>query len=226
MTNKELREKLLKLSDPKLLEFQNKLGINFLPGLGIKIPVLRSLAKEISNSDYQVFLENPNNDYFEEVVIEGMVIGSIPSFKEAKKYIDRFVPKITDWAICDSFCGGLKIASKEPKVIWDYLNGYLNSDKEFTLRFCLVMYLSYFLNDEYIKEVFDITDHIKSDYYYVKMAAAWLISIAYIKYPELTLVYLKKSQLDNWTFNKSIQKIKESLRVSKADKEMLNKLKR
>jgi 3-methyladenine DNA glycosylase AlkD len=88
------------------------------------------------------------------------------------------------------------------------------------------MYLSYYLKDQYIKEVLRITDEIKSDYYYVKMGKAWLISIAYIKYPELTLEYLKKSQLDNWTFNKSIQKIKESFRVSKIDKDMLNKLKR
>ena len=110
--------------------------------------------------------------------------------------------------------------------MWDYLSKYLSSDKEFTIRFYLVMFLWYFVNDEYLNKILEITDNIKSDYYYVKMAQAWLISEAYAKYPGITLEYLKKSKLDKWTFNKGIQKIRESFRVTKEDKDMLNKLKR
>lgn len=226
MTSKELREKLLFLSDKKQSDFQNKLGINTMPDLGIKIPMVRNIAKEIFQEDYKNYLKNPNNLYLEEVFIEGMIIGYIKDFNEILPYIDRFIPKITNWGICDVFCGGLKITKKHLKEMWDYLDKHLSSDNEFTLRFCLVMLLSYYLNEEYINEVLKITDKIKSDYYYVKMAQAWLISIAYIKYPEITLAYLKKSQLDNWTFNKGIQKIRESLRVDKTTKDILNKLKR
>lgn len=52
------------------------------------------------------------------------------------------------------------------------------------------------------------------------------LSICYIKLPEKTYKYLKTSQLDNWTFNKSIQKICESLRVDKDTKNMLKCLKK
>ena len=62
--------------------------------------------------------------------------------------------------------------------------------------------------------------------YYAKMAAAWAVSVCYVKYPEKTEEWLKESNLDDWTFNKSIQKIKESLRVSDAEKKRLEGMKR
>ncbi len=226
MTNKELRDKLISLSDKTYSDFQNKLGINTMPDFGIKIPILRSIAKEIAKSDYKTYLKNPNNKYLEEVFIEGMVIGEIKDFNEALPYIDRFIPKITNWGICDNFCGSLKITNKHLKEMWDYLNKHLSSNKEFTLRFCLVMFLWHYIKEDYINKVLEINESIHSDYYYVKMAQAWLISEAYVKYPDITLTYLKKSHLDKWTFNKGIQKIRESLRVSKETKDMLNKLKR
>ncbi len=226
MTNKELRTKLLKLSDKNYSDFQNKLGINTMPDLGIKIPILRNISKEIFKGDYKSYLKNPNNKYLEEVFIESMVIGYIKDYKEALLYIDRFIPKITNWGICDVFCGSLKIAKSHSNEMWAYINNHLSSGKEFTLRFCLVMLLSYYINNQYIDQVLEIVDKINSEYYYVKMGQAWLISIAYIKYSNKTLKYLKKSHLDKWTFNKSIQKIRESLRVDKETKEMLNRLKK
>lgn len=226
MTNKELRAKLISLADKNYSDFQNKLGINTMPDFGIKIPVLRNIAKEIYQENYKEYLQNPYNEYLEEVFIEGMVIGFIKDFDESIIYIDRFIPKITNWGICDNFCGALKITNKHPKLMWNYLQKHLNNQDEFTLRFCLVMLLWYFVTDDYINKVLEINDNIKSDYYYVKMAQAWLVAEAYVKYPDLTLAYLKKSKLDKWTFNKGIQKIRESLRVDKETKEMLNKLKK
>ena len=53
------------------------------------------------------------------------------------------------------------------------------------------------------------------------MAQAWLISIMFIKFREKTLDYLKENTLDNWIQNKTIQKIRESIRVSKEDKDLV-----
>ena len=58
------------------------------------------------------------------------------------------------------------------------------------------------------------------------MAVSWLISICYIKYPCVTVRYIMDNKLDDFTHNKAIQKIRESYRVSKEDKDYLNKLKR
>jgi 3-methyladenine DNA glycosylase AlkD len=78
----------------------------------------------------------------------------------------------------------------------------------------------------FVEEALKILQAIKHEDYYVKMGVAWAISIFYIKQPQLTLPLLQENNLDDFTHNKAIQKIRESFRVSKEDKEMLNGLKR
>ena len=78
----------------------------------------------------------------------------------------------------------------------------------------------------FVEEALKILQAMKHEDYYVKMGVAWAISIFYIKQPQLTLPLLQENNLDDFTHNKAIQKIRESFRVSKEDKEMLNGLKR
>ena len=110
--------------------------------------------------------------------------------------------------------------------MWKFLQNYLKSQKEFYLRFSIVMMLDYFITEEYIDEVLIKLDTIKNDAYYVKMAVAWAISICYIKFPKKTLKYLKQNNLDDWTYNKAIQKTIESYRIDKDTKDILRKMKR
>jgi 3-methyladenine DNA glycosylase AlkD len=58
------------------------------------------------------------------------------------------------------------------------------------------------------------------------MAKAWLLSVCFIKYKEKTFDFLKITKIDNFTVNKTISKIKDSLRVSSIDKERVLSLKR
>ena len=85
------------------------------------------------------------------------------------------------------------------------------------------MLLSYYINDEYIEQIFKIIDNIKSDEYYVKMAQAWLISMCLIKYYDKTYKFLLTTKIDKWTYNKALQKAIESYRIK--NKEELKKLK-
>ena len=78
----------------------------------------------------------------------------------------------------------------------------------------------------FVEEALKILQAIKHEDYYVKIGVAWAISIFYIKQPQLTLSLLQENNLDDFTHNKAIQKIRESFRVSKEDKEMLNGLRR
>lgn len=142
------------------------------------------------------------------------------------KDIEKFVPKIDNWAVCDTFCAGLKIIKKYPEDFWEFIGKYLKSDKEFEIRFAIVMILDYYINDKYIEEVLEILNNIKHEGYYVKMAVAWTVSICYIKFPKRTMKFLKECNLDNFTYNKSIQKIIESYRVENEDKEILKKMKK
>ena len=119
-----------------------------------------------------------------------------------------------------------KSPKKHMKEMWEFLEQYINSKNEYEIRFALVMYLNYFLTDDYIDKILCKIDKITNKEYYVQMAIAWLISFAYIKKKEKTQKYLLDNNLDKFTLNKSIQKICESYRVSNEDKEKLRKYKK
>lgn len=224
-----IKNKLKSLSDSKYKEFHSSLCPNTDNILGVRTPILRNYAKELSK-EYQIeeLLKNIDNEYYEEIVLQGMLIGLMKpnNLEEILKHIREFIPKIYNWAICDIFCGGLKITKKYKKEMWDFIKKYFASNKEFELRFAIVMTLDYFIEEENLEEIFKIFDKIKSDKYYVQMAIAWAISICLIKYFDITLEYLENCNLDNFTYNKSLQKGIESFRISDERKTILKNMKK
>ena len=83
----------------------------------------------------------------------------------------------------------------------------------------------YYIEEEYLQKNFRILEKIKHEGYYVKMAVAWAISICLIKFYDKTVEYLKKCNLDKWTYNKAIQKAIESYRITNEQKDFLRKMK-
>ena len=114
---------------------------------------------------------------------------------------------------------------KDQEYWFTFLQPYLESENEFEVRFAVVSMLDHFVNDTYLERLFQAFDSIKHEGYYVKMAVAWAVSICYIKYPEATWEYLERKSLDDFTHNKTIQKIRESYRISKEEKDRLLELK-
>lgn len=224
----ELLEYLNNSSDEKYKIFTQKLipNIEAEKFIGIRIPYLRKIAKEISKGNYIEFLNINKNYYFEETMLEGLVIGNINNSLIAEKYIKRFIPKINNWSICDSFCNSLKIVNTNKEYYLNFFKKYINKNNEYETRCALTIFLNYYIDEKYIKDIFEIVDNIKSNYYYTNMAIAWLISMCYIKYPNKTLKYIINSKLDIFTYNKTIQKIIESNRIDKKTKEILRKLKK
>jgi 3-methyladenine DNA glycosylase AlkD len=88
------------------------------------------------------------------------------------------------------------------------------------------MLIDFYIDDDYRRSVLKQLDSITHDGYYVKMAVAWAISICYIKFEEITLDYLKNNNLNDFTYNKSLQKICESLKVNKNSKAFIRGMKR
>ena len=226
----KIRNELLEKEDEKYKKFHSSLCPNNSEEIfiGIRIPVLRKYAKELlSKHEIEDILNNIEDYYYEEIMLEGMVIANSKlNINEKIEKTKVFVPKIINWAICDVFCGDFKFKTEDRKTVWNFINNYKNSKKEFEIRFLIVMMLSHFVIDDYIDEVLKIANEVYNEDYYVKMAIAWLISICYIKYKEKTEKFMKDCTLDDWTYNKAIQKAIESYRVSKEDKEKLKKMKR
>lgn len=223
----EIRKELINLADEKYRNFHS----NLCPGveniLGVKLPILRKIAKNLSKEDYNDFLSNEDTKYYEEIMIEGLTIGYLKIDNESRfKYIKNFIPKINNWAVCDSFCNNLKFTKKNINEVWNFILPYTTSENEFDIRFAVVMMLNFYMIEDYIDKVLNILNNIHHDGYYVKMSVAWAVSFAYIHFPEKTLAFLKNNNLDNFTYNKSLQKIIESNRVSKEDKDLMRSMKK
>ena len=227
----EIKKHLLKLADKKYQEFHNKLCPNTNNIIGVRVPVLRKYAKElIQQYEIKNLLSNIDNEYYEEIMLQGMIIGlsKEKDFNVIKDYIKDFIPKIDNWAVCDVFCAGLKITKKYKKDMWEFIQEYLKSDKEFYLRFSIVMILDFYIEKEYLQKDFEIFNNIRNNKYYVQMATAWAVSLCLIKYYDETIKYLKSKncKLDDFTYNKALQKARESFRITNVQKEELKKMKR
>lgn len=224
---KTIREQLFELADYKYKEFSSSLLPEVDNIIGVRLPLLRKLAKMIAKGDWREYVKTADSVYFEEIMFQGMVIGYAKSdVEEILQYVTDFIPKINNWSVCDSFCTTLKITNNNMERVWNFLQPFLYSEEEYAVRFAVVMLLDYFVNLEYIDRVFELLNSIKHNGYYVKMAAAWAVSICYIKFPRITMNYLKNNSLDDFTYNKALQKITESLTVSKEKKLVIKNMKR
>lgn len=222
-----IRNELNSLIDEKYKKFHSSLCPNNDNILGVRIPNLRKIARELSKGDWRKFLEENKNEYYEETMLEGFIIGYAKmELEERLELLSKFIPKIDNWAVCDCSCSTFKFVLKNQEEMWKFIQTYLKSNKEFELRFAIITILDYYLTDEYIDKVFNIFDEIKKEYYYVQMAIAWTLQVAYVKYKEKTIKYLQNNKLDDFTYNKAIQKMIESYRISKEEKESLREMKR
>lgn len=197
--------------------------------LGIRVPALRKLAQKIvKEDDWQAFLKQAQDDYFEEVLLQGLVIAYAKiEMDEKLAYLKWFIPKIDSWAICDTFCPTLKIKPQDLSKMWEFIQPYLQSSQEFDVRFAVIMMLDYYLIDEYIDQVLQNLDQVTHEGYYAKMAVAWTIAEIGVKFNKKAMQYLKgDNHLDKFTYNKALQKMRESYRIEQGQKEILKQMKR
>ena len=93
----EITRNLKEKADIKYKEFHSGLCPNTDNILGIRVPVLRQYAKELLKKyDYEFLLQNTDNKYYEEIMLQGMIIGlsKEKDFGKIEKYIIEFIPKI------------------------------------------------------------------------------------------------------------------------------------
>lgn len=217
---------LKSLSDPKYLEFNKKIVNTPSKMLGIRTPVLRNIAKDISKNNPIGFLDILEHNYFEESVLEGFVISCFKDKELFDKYLELFIPKVNNWATSDMCISSMKQMRKDEKY-FELAKKLVKSRKEFEIRVGYVIMMDHFLDEEHIDIILDILNQEEgSNYYYVNMAKAWLISVCFVKFRNKTLDFIKNNKIDVFTHNKAIQKIIESYRVETKDKEYLKTLKR
>jgi len=223
MTINEIKAEIKSLSGNNA-DFYNKLNPTGKPSLGVRLPDLRNIAKRIAREDYEWFLQNNPMDTFEEETLEAFVIGyAKDDIQKILGYLKDFIPKVHDWSVNDSLCSTFKIARKYPEETLSALEPFYTSHREFEVRGVAIMLMCHFLRDEYVDRVIAIWNKLDlSTGYYARMGVAWAIATLAAKYPQKCFEYMTgDNNLDEWTFNKTLQKMKESYRV---DNELVERI--
>jgi len=217
---------LFSIKDEIYSKFHSKLLKNDkIKVIGIRTPLLKEIAKKITKTDYLKFIKLNNHKYYEETILHGLVITYLKiEFKKSIKLFNNYIKHIDNWASCDIVISNYKIFKKNLDLGFNYITKYLNDTNPWINRVGIVLLLNYYINDDYIDEILNICNNIKTNEYYVKMANAWLISMCLIKQYNKTYNFLLNNNLDNWTHNKAIQKSIESYRIK--NKEELKRLKK
>ncbi len=211
------------LGEPGYKAFHERLIPGTVMAYGVRVPAMRAMAKKIGKQDPMGFLAVGEPQSYEETMIRGMVIAGAPMpFEQRLGLVDGFLPLIGNWAVCDTFCSSFKLKKPgEREAMWQYLRPLFQSGEEFTARFAVVMFLCHYVTQDKIGEGLALLEAAPQSPYYVGMAVAWAVSVCYVKFPGETLALLRRRSLPAFTQNKAIQKIRESYRVAREDKEAL-----
>ena len=219
--------KLISLADDKYREFSIR-GIPCdRPFLGVRIPQIRKLVKEIPPEQLEEFIK-AKPLAIEEVIARSFAIARLPYDKMLEKF-DSQIQYLDNWCTVDTFCAALRKTVKhhEEDFLDEKVEKLLVAKDEFAVRTGVVCLLDFYVKPEYLHLIFDRIESLKNrEEYYIKMAIAWLLAECFIKYPEMTRDYLGRSKLDKWTFNKAISKICDSYRVDNDTKTKVKKLRK
>ena len=223
----------------KYRDFQKKLIPTVDPEsvIGVRTPELRKLAKQLARlrtsktaadcktaADVEAFLKDLPHEYFDENQLHAFIISEDKDYERCMADVEEFLPYVDNWATCDQMSP--KVFKKNKDGLLLHVRKWLKSDRTYTVRFAIGMLMEHFLDDDFDPEYPKLVAKVKSDEYYVNMMIAWYFATALAKQHDAVIPYLEEQKLDVWTHNKTIQKARESYRITPEQKEYLKTLKR
>ena len=222
----EITKRLFELQDEKYADFQAKLtpGIPRESFIGVQIPQVRTLAKsyykDLESAD---FLQELPHQYYDENMLHGLVLSEMKDFEACVKAVDAFLPYVDNWAVCDIMSP--KVFRKHKEELLPVIKRWVASDQVYTCRFGIEMLMSHYLDQDYKPEYLEIVAAVRSEEYYVNMMIAWFFATALAKQWDTVIPYIEENRLEPWVHNKTIQKARESYRITPEQKEYLKGLK-
>ncbi|MBQ6381478.1 MAG: DNA alkylation repair protein [Clostridia bacterium] len=225
VTPQSVRQQLFALQDKEYAAFTAKLIPNIAPEqvIGVRLPQLRTLAGQLAREDCSDFLSAVPHRYLEEDHLHSFLIARRKDFESCIAAVEAFLPFINNWATCDSLRP--KCFARHKEQLLPYIEKWLASAQTYTVRFAIGMLMCHYLDADFQPEYLQWVAQVQSEEYYVNMMRAWYFATALAKQYESTLPLIESKTLDTFTQNKSIQKARESFRVSAEQKEYLKTLK-
>ncbi len=179
MPRHSLLSELQKMAEPAYRDFAARL----IPGetrlLGVRIPKLRKLAKQLVKGDtWQTLLQSPapQDASFEELLLRAMLPAYAPhaTTDERLFYLRQEQPRLNNWSLCDSACAGCHFVRSHKEKVFLWLQPFLHSEQEFTARFGVVMLNNYYATDDsWVPDVIRALQEVPQEAYYASMAVAW-----------------------------------------------------
>ncbi|AMC00002.1 DNA alkylation repair protein [Aerococcus urinaehominis] len=222
-----IRSDLFALAEESYGDFQSRLlpTIDRDKIIGVRIPILRRYAKDLlKESAGQDFMADLPHDYYDEQMLQGLMISQLSDYDQVVARLADFLPHIDNWAVCDSLRP--QIFSQHRADLIKLIPGWLASDHAYTVRFAINMLIVHFLGADFNPAQLDWVGQIKRDDYYIQMAMAWYFASALTKQWQAAITYFEQANLPIWVHNKTIQKARESRQISSEAKAYLNSLKR
>lgn len=223
----EIQKKLFELQDNGYAEFQSKLTptVPRETFIGVRVPELRKLAKSyIKDKESQQFLKELPHRFYDENMLHGLLLSEIKDYDSCISELDIFLPYVDNWAVCDIMSP--KVFRKHKEELLKKIKIWAASDQVYTCRFGLEMLMTHFLDVDYKPEYLEIAAGVHSEEYYVNMMIAWFFATSLAKQWDTTIPYIIENRLSEWVHNKTIQKARESYRITDEQKKFLKGLKR
>lgn len=221
-----LTAELFDRADKEYADFTAKLnpGVPRESIIGVRFPDIRDIVKRYSGTeDAAEFMSCVPHRYFDQNNLHSALISIIKDPAAVLEEIERFLPFVDNWATCDTISP--KCMKKALPAFFERIEIWIRSDRTYTVRFAIVMLMNFFLNEAFDKKHPAMVAGVKSEEYYVRMAAAWYFATALAKRYDEVIPYFENKMLDKWTHNKAIRKAEESYRVTDEHKAYLKTLK-
>ncbi len=222
----DVQKRLFELQDEAYGDFHSGL----IPGfpreffIGIRVPVLKKFAKVYrKEAEAKDFLKQLPHTYYEEYMLHALLLAEIKDYDACMQAVEAFLPYIDNWAICDGLSP--KVFKDHKPELLEKIRQWIPSKHPYICRFGMEMLMRWFLDEDFKPEYLKMPASVRSEEYYVNMMTAWFFATALAKQWDATIPYLEKRVLDPWTHNKTIQKARESFRITPEQKEYLKALK-
>ena len=218
-------EELKKNSEEKYAAFQAALtpGVPLSAFIGVRVPILREIAKKyFGTEEGERFLSVLPHEYYEENMLHGLMISQIKQFDVCVAELERFLPYVDNWAVCDCTCPNALKKNKAELLI--KIKEWMDSSEVYTCRFGIKMLMTHFLDKDFKEEYLLLPAKIISNEYYINMMIAWFYATALAKQYAVTLPLIERKVLPKWVHNKTIRKAIESYRITEEQKRYLRTL--
>ena len=221
-----IRARLFALQDEDYRRFSARLTptLEMDRVIGVRTPALRALAKELRGTpDAEEFLAALPHAYYDENNLHGFLIEGLRDYDTCVAALNAFLPYVDNWATCDMMSP--RALGKQPRALRAQIGKWMDSGREFTVRYGVGMLLRWFLDAGFDPGDLEAVAALRSEAYYIRMMVAWYFATALAKQWDATLPYIESRRLAPWVRNKAIQKALESRRVPPEHKELLRSLK-